>query len=269
MVKRVDPNTLNNLHLVLSENCARYQHSLLACLGHYIWLEMRTFLMFALLGAGLMVWLSGYLLTVYFACLFGFELYSLMRNDYYGISELTQPVYLHAARRFLIQGSLVYVVELLLLGMAYLLMPGEAWLASLLYIFIPLGIVHILALLFLPYFKKQIWSWGLYVSTLCHHQLWDADRGYDEIYFLACFIRKCCDDLACLYGKHHHQKGAFMELRVENLTKTFKKKKAVADMNFVLHPGIYGLLGPNGSGKTTLLRMIAGVEKPDRGTVWF
>ena len=49
--------------------------------------------------------------------------------------------------------------------MAYLLMPGEAWLASLLYIFIPLGIVHILALLFLPYFKKQIWSWGLYVST--------------------------------------------------------------------------------------------------------
>ena len=165
MVKRVDPNTLNNLHLVLSENCARYQHSLLACLGHYIWLEMRTFLMFALLGAGSMVWLSGYLLTVYFACLFGFELYSLMRNDYYGISELTQPVYLHAARRFLIQGSLVYVVELLLLGMAYLLMPGEAWLASLLYIFIPLGIVHILALLFLPYFKKQIWSWGLYVST--------------------------------------------------------------------------------------------------------
>ncbi len=165
MVKRVDPNTLNNLHLVLSENCARYQHSLLACLGHYIWLEMRTFLMFALLGAGLMVWLSGYLLTVYFACLFGFELYSLMRNDYYGISELTQPVYLHAARRFLIQGSLVYVVELLLLGMAYLLMPGEAWLASLLYIFIPLGIVHILALLFLPCFKKQIWSWGLYVST--------------------------------------------------------------------------------------------------------
>ena len=165
MVKRVDPNTLNNLHLVLSENCARYQHSLLACLGHYISLEMRTFLIFTLLGAGLMVWLSGYLLTVYFACLFGFELYSLMRNDYYGISELTQPVYLHAARRFLIQGSLVYVVELLLLGMAYLLMPGEAWLASLLYIFIPLGIVHILALLFLPYFKKQIWSWGLYVST--------------------------------------------------------------------------------------------------------
>lgn len=60
-----------------------------------------------------------------------------------------------------------------------------------------------------------------------------------------------------------------MELRVENLTKTFKKKKAVANMNFVLHPGIYGLLGPNGSGKTTLLRMIAGVEKQDRGTVWF
>ena len=29
------------------------------------------------------------------------------------------------------------------------------------------------------------------------------------------------------------------------------------------------LLGPSGSGKTTLLRMIAGLEMPDAGEVWF
>ena len=30
---------------------------------------------------------------------------------------------------------------------------------------------------------------------------------------------------------------------------------------------IFGLLGPNGAGKTTTLRMIAGILKPDAGSV--
>ncbi len=32
-------------------------------------------------------------------------------------------------------------------------------------------------------------------------------------------------------------------------------------------PGLTLVLGPNGAGKSTLLRMVAGVERPDRGTV--
>jgi iron(III) transport system ATP-binding protein len=35
----------------------------------------------------------------------------------------------------------------------------------------------------------------------------------------------------------------------------------------VPHGELFGLLGPSGSGKTTLLRLIAGFERPDRGTV--
>jgi len=31
---------------------------------------------------------------------------------------------------------------------------------------------------------------------------------------------------------------------------------------------VVGIVGPNGCGKTTLLRIIAGLESPDRGTVW-
>ena len=47
-------------------------------------------------------------------------------------------------------------------------------------------------------------------------------------------------------------------LKVENLTKKFKKITAVENVSFEVNPGeIVGLLGENGAGKTTTLRMIA------------
>ncbi|HXC17256.1 MAG TPA: ABC transporter ATP-binding protein [Holophagaceae bacterium] len=52
--------------------------------------------------------------------------------------------------------------------------------------------------------------------------------------------------------------------------RTRKKKRvdAVRGISINVEPGeIYGLLGPNGAGKTTTLRMIAGLMKPDRGSI--
>ena len=55
-------------------------------------------------------------------------------------------------------------------------------------------------------------------------------------------------------------------LRVENLTKKFKKVTAVDNVSFEVNPGeIIGLLGENGAGKTTTLRMIATMLKPTSG----
>jgi ABC-2 type transport system ATP-binding protein len=54
---------------------------------------------------------------------------------------------------------------------------------------------------------------------------------------------------------------------VRRLYKTFERP-AVADIDLTIDAGeFYGLLGPNGAGKTTTLRMIAGLLKPDLGSV--
>ena len=56
-------------------------------------------------------------------------------------------------------------------------------------------------------------------------------------------------------------------LRVECVTKTFTKR-AVDGLKLTVKSGeFYALLGPNGAGKTTTLRMIAGLLKPDSGSI--
>ncbi|HEY8130118.1 MAG TPA: ABC transporter ATP-binding protein, partial [Hyphomicrobium sp.] len=56
-------------------------------------------------------------------------------------------------------------------------------------------------------------------------------------------------------------------LEIRNLTKSFKEK-AVDGLSLSIRRGeFYALLGPNGAGKTTTLRMVAGLLKPDSGSV--
>ena len=61
-----------------------------------------------------------------------------------------------------------------------------------------------------------------------------------------------------------------MFLQVNNISKQFEDKQALADVSFSIEAGkIYGLLGPNGAGKTTLIRIITQIFYPDSGTVFF
>ena len=60
--------------------------------------------------------------------------------------------------------------------------------------------------------------------------------------------------------------GAALALR--GLTKKFGDKVAVNALDLNVRTGeLYGLLGPNGAGKTTTLRMVAGLLKPDAGSI--
>ena len=57
-------------------------------------------------------------------------------------------------------------------------------------------------------------------------------------------------------------------LVVQGLQKRFGSVVATDGVSFRVEPGeAVGLIGPNGSGKSTLLKLIAGVERPDGGSV--
>ena len=59
-------------------------------------------------------------------------------------------------------------------------------------------------------------------------------------------------------------------LSLQNVSRNFGPIRAVADVSLAVEQGeFFGLLGPSGCGKTTTLRMIAGLEKPDSGSIRF
>ncbi len=61
-----------------------------------------------------------------------------------------------------------------------------------------------------------------------------------------------------------------MSIKIENVSKRFNDFVALDHVNLTIEPGeLVALLGPSGSGKTTLLRVIAGLEVPDEGRIYF
>ncbi|GAA5234454.1 sulfate ABC transporter ATP-binding protein [Verticiella sediminum] len=61
-----------------------------------------------------------------------------------------------------------------------------------------------------------------------------------------------------------------MSIEVSGLSKQFGSFRALDNISLHIETGeLVALLGPSGCGKTTLLRIIAGLETPDSGRVWF
>ena len=57
-------------------------------------------------------------------------------------------------------------------------------------------------------------------------------------------------------------------LEMKNVTKAFGAFKALDDLSLHVPKGcVYGLVGPNGAGKATVIRHLAGIYRPDSGTV--
>ena len=59
-------------------------------------------------------------------------------------------------------------------------------------------------------------------------------------------------------------------LAVEHISKTYGNSRVLQDVAFDLQPGeVHALVGENGAGKSTLIKIIAGVEQPDAGSVFY
>ncbi len=67
-------------------------------------------------------------------------------------------------------------------------------------------------------------------------------------------------------GENRDQSSTAIEIR--GLSKEFGGYKAVDDISLSVQAGeIFGFLGPNGAGKTTTIKMLAGILKPDCGSI--
>ncbi|HEX4991000.1 MAG TPA: ATP-binding cassette domain-containing protein, partial [Candidatus Binatia bacterium] len=58
------------------------------------------------------------------------------------------------------------------------------------------------------------------------------------------------------------------EVTLKKVSKRFGRTTAISELDLTIRDGeFFVLLGPTGAGKTTTLRLIAGLEKPEEGTI--
>jgi ABC-2 type transport system ATP-binding protein len=58
-------------------------------------------------------------------------------------------------------------------------------------------------------------------------------------------------------------------VRISGVTKNYRERNVIKDTTLQIPYGkIFGLLGPSGAGKSTLVRMIVGIERPTKGSIY-
>src|SRR5688572_9494341 len=81
-----------------------------------------------------------------------------------------------------------------------------------------------------------------------------------------CKLRLVPDDIAAAAPPAPVAGGP--AIRVQGLTKVFRKRTAVDGLTFSIERGrFFGFLGPNGAGKSTTIKMLTGLLRPTAGEV--
>lgn len=63
------------------------------------------------------------------------------------------------------------------------------------------------------------------------------------------------------------ESSAVSSIIIDNVSKFYGDVLGVNRISLLLEPGITGLVGPNASGKSTLMNLIAGLMRPNRGSI--
>lgn len=74
----------------------------------------------------------------------------------------------------------------------------------------------------------------------------------------------------CHYTVSNNSKGVIDLLELRNISKSYKNKKVLKDINLTIGSGeIVSLLGPSGCGKTTLLNIVLGLTEQTNGQLFY
>ncbi len=89
-------------------------------------------------------------------------------------------------------------------------------------------------------------------------------KAYDELLAQESVARDETKDIMIPPGPRLGE----LVVEAKDLCKSYGDRLLIDGLTFSLpRGGIVGIIGPNGAGKTTLFKMIAGIEKPDSGTL--
>ena len=82
------------------------------------------------------------------------------------------------------------------------------------------------------------------------------------------FLAQRREQPLCQRAEWHYPRVQAAAVQATGVRKRFGQVDALNGLDLQIQAGeIYGLLGPNGSGKTTLIRCLAGLLRPDAGTL--
>lgn len=109
------------------------------------------------------------------------------------------------------------------------------------------------------------------VEVVVETETFLADSGEDAIVHFGSpdrYAMELCDQLAHPEAAPAAHRDQPPLVEVMDLYRTFRSKPVLSGISFRLQPGeLLVLVGPNGAGKSTLLRIVAGLDRPDRGSV--
>src|SRR5262245_12210239 len=119
--------------------------------------------------------------------------------------------------------------------------------------------------------RPRLWRWkrqGAWSKRVCRPSLRSQPARRSDFRSMPSGFPFSTGSLGARSRQSPIRGGTMADVALKAISKRFGEKQAVIDLDLSIADGEFVvLLGPTGAGKTTTLRLIAGLERPDAGTI--